>query len=78
MLGECRVPGLIFGEPREQLLEVAEATHLVPAVLAETLERLYHDLGLQHVVEHGLEKVHDEVLLQVCARARRQLPGGRS
>jgi hypothetical protein len=77
VLGEHGVPGLIVGEPCHQPLEIVEAPCFVPPLLSEVLERLHDDVGLQHVVEHGLEEVHDEVLLEIDAGARLELTGGR-
>jgi len=41
---------------QNQALQLIECADLVPVPLAEVFERFNDDLGLQHVVEHGLER----------------------
>ena len=70
------VARLVVRVARERRVEIVERPDLVPAVCPEVLESTGDGCGLHHVVENGLEQVHDVVRLEIRGCGGRQSLGG--
>jgi len=72
MLRELYVAVAVGREGGKERLQIVDCARFIPALGAEVLERFDDDSRLDHVVEDGLEQVHDEVLFDVDAGGRRK------